>query len=416
VPLIIALILVVISGLVAAAGDYMGQRAARRKVRIGTLRPRYVSRLIAVCSGIVISLATYGAMFLLYTDFRKAVTEYDETVARYNKAVADRDAAESQLKGMQDDLKAADEKVAAANKSVEEANRSITELQNSKIALVKEADDKRKEVAQLSAQKAQADRDLKSTNKELSSARSDLNKVRSDLRGSQALSAMKLDQLRSGDIILPKGTVLARVEIPAARAGDVIALTDAALDGVKLRLASELGAVLSADSHAALEQFALRYPYASPASDAIVVIQVKSNVFSKDSVPVEFIAVGVEKLLRAGELLLTLRIGDTGARITARGQTTHDVSYEQFDGKALENTLVRAADDYVSAMLALGFNPPSGMDDADLAAPVLQIAEMGGELLARERPYVIQVATKSDLTSAQWPSDVTLNVFKEPGS
>jgi uncharacterized protein (DUF3084 family) len=119
VPIIIALLLVIISGLVAAAGDYMGQRAARRKVRIGKLRPRYVSRLIAVISGVLISLATYGAMFFLYSDFREALTQYSTVKARYEEASKQRDAAETELKAAQDKTQEANDQRAKLQTEVD---------------------------------------------------------------------------------------------------------------------------------------------------------------------------------------------------------------------------------------------------------------------------------------------------------
>src|SRR5688572_25919814 len=69
--------MMVVAALVSAAADRMGHRAARRKLRIGKLRPRHVSTLIAIISGMVISLATVLVLFLVWRDFYNALTQYD---------------------------------------------------------------------------------------------------------------------------------------------------------------------------------------------------------------------------------------------------------------------------------------------------------------------------------------------------
>jgi uncharacterized protein (DUF3084 family) len=76
-PWLFVLIVIVVAALVAAAGDRMGHRAARRKLRIGKLRPRTVSTIIAVTTGVLISLATFGIVFAVWRDFREALLRYD---------------------------------------------------------------------------------------------------------------------------------------------------------------------------------------------------------------------------------------------------------------------------------------------------------------------------------------------------
>lgn len=418
-PVIVALILVVISGLVAAAGDFMGQRAARRKLRIGSLRPRYVSRLIAVLSGILISLATYAALFLLYTDYREALTQYGSVKARYLEAVSGREKAEQATREQQ--------------RSLDEIKGQLEQSQAQQIELIKDADAKRREVDELSAsvqakqqelaqkqaQAEKAERELSHTNSLLAGAKADLSKARSDLSvtlGTAANKARELDQLKQGDII-PKDAVLGRVVIPASQVAQRTELLDAELTRIKQRLAAELDTVLDPSSNGTLEKFSAAYPYADPPADGVVHIVVAANVLSGEPVPILFRAQSGERLLAAGELLLTLRVSDGGARITARGRPSREVPFS--DGpspEGMEEALVQCGDEFVAAMLELGFKRPEGTPDEELAGPVLAIAGLGRELFERERPYVVQLATTRALAADQWPEAVTVNVFKEPGS
>jgi uncharacterized protein (DUF3084 family) len=125
----------IVAGLVAAAGDRMGYRAARRKLRIGKLRPRTVAMLIAVSTGIVISLATYGVVLLIWKDFRDALTKYQSTKAALATAQAElepvtraRDAAVRE----KDIAEADKEKAVAANLAAQaelaEANKQLSDI------------------------------------------------------------------------------------------------------------------------------------------------------------------------------------------------------------------------------------------------------------------------------------------------
>jgi hypothetical protein len=425
VPIIIAVLLVVISAGIAAAGDFMGQRAAKRKVRIGKLRPRHTSRLIAVISGVVISLATYGAMFLLYRDFREALTNYKNVKAQYTAAVAERTKAQSELKSTQAE-------VDTTKAQLSETDELVKNLRESIIRYTKDADSKRREVQQLTgdvqAKQRQADAakrelgrakaEMASVERNLKTSQRQLEKVRSDYlaeRGKRVLTLIDLSNLKTGDILIPKGAPIYRTTV---NAGDVANLEDtlrAAYTEAK-RVVADEELVVDPKSEAALDQFIAGYPFADPPADAEVTITAAANVVKDDKVLLQFSAERIKPLLAAGDLLLTLRISDTGAQITLPGMGSHEVPYaEGLTAKAMEDTLVETGNRFVRAMQELGFDP-QGADPEVLAAPVLRIAELGSDLLTRERPYIIQLATQRDLTSAQWPAEVTVNVFKEPGS
>jgi hypothetical protein len=429
VPVIIAILLVVISAGIAAAGDFMGQRAAKRKVRIGNLRPRHTSRLIAVISGVVISLATYGAMFLLYKDFREALTNYDNVKSQYTAALADRNKA-------QDELQSTQAEVNSTKAQLAETDKLVTQFRESIIRYTKDADEKRREVQQLTGEVQAKQRQADAATKELGHAKAEMKTVQRDLaaahkqleatrkayldeRGKGVLTAIDLSKFKMGDVVLRKGTEIYRVQV---NAGDIPALADKLQEAYAeaKRLVADADLVVDPKSAAKLDEFIQTYEFGDPPADAVVSITVAANVIrwhdKGDTVQLEFSATKVKPLLQAGDLLLTLRISDTGARITVPGGGSHEVPYaEGLTSKAMEDTLVETGNQFVRAMQELGFDPPTG-DATVLAAPVLKIAELGSELLTRERPYIIQLATQHDLTSAQWPTDVTINVFKEPGS
>ena len=125
---IFMLVVSLIAGLVAAGGDWMGHRAARRKIRFGKMRPRHVSRLFAVITGVLISLVTFGVVFAVWKDVREAFTKFDSVKKELVQA-------EANLAGMQSSLDRAERKVSEANETVAVANTKVTEAEKEVVGL-----------------------------------------------------------------------------------------------------------------------------------------------------------------------------------------------------------------------------------------------------------------------------------------
>jgi len=71
--MIYILILVVISGLIAYIGDVLGTYVGKRRLTVLGLRPRITALVVAISTGILITLLTLGAMTIISEDVRTAL-------------------------------------------------------------------------------------------------------------------------------------------------------------------------------------------------------------------------------------------------------------------------------------------------------------------------------------------------------
>jgi hypothetical protein len=270
----------------------------------------------------------------------------------------------------------------------------------------------RRQEAETKRRVASAETELKQTNAQLKSAKAEVSKV----RGQSVASTIRLDKLRHENILMDSDTPLARIEIKGADAGQREALLRGALQSARQILADQLGLKTDDAAEAELANFIQNYPYAEPAQDAIVEIVTAANVVAGDSVPVKFRARPIKPLIAAGQLLLALHVTDEGMRIEPRGRKARTVTFKNgVTGDELVDALNIAGAEFDEAMEQLGFIPPAGLSPQELAQAVGQVAAQGDILLTHERPYVIQIAAKDSLKSTDWPLDVVINIFTEPG-
>ena len=71
------LILALLSATVAYIGDIVGRQVAKRRISIAGMRPRRVGSYVAIVTGVVIALSTFGLLALTSRDIRAWVVEYD---------------------------------------------------------------------------------------------------------------------------------------------------------------------------------------------------------------------------------------------------------------------------------------------------------------------------------------------------
>ncbi|NLF95305.1 MAG: DUF3084 domain-containing protein [Candidatus Riflebacteria bacterium] len=71
--MIYILILVLISGLIAYIGDVLGTYVGKRRLTVLGLRPRITALVVAISTGILITLLTLGAMTIISDDVRTAL-------------------------------------------------------------------------------------------------------------------------------------------------------------------------------------------------------------------------------------------------------------------------------------------------------------------------------------------------------
>ena len=70
--LLLALLIIMVSGLVAYVGDLIGRKMGRKRLTLFGLRPRYTAIIISVAAGMLIAILTLAAAFAFSSGIRKA--------------------------------------------------------------------------------------------------------------------------------------------------------------------------------------------------------------------------------------------------------------------------------------------------------------------------------------------------------
>jgi hypothetical protein len=363
----------------------MGHRAARRKLRIGKLRPRNVSTIIAVITGVLISLATYGVMFAFWTNFREALSKYTEVKAQAEKAATELEALQQELlrarnetQTKQQELEQSAERVESLKGQVEEVE---SRLRDTSLSL-KETDALLRKKEQLRAELNRTVESLKVETKALEDRK----------QAAEIIAEAKSARAAEAELLVPKGAFLAYERIPAGQAGQVKALLQGALNRVNIRFARQGIAISDETAEAASKTLAEFNP--SGANHALL-LTAGSNLFKGDELLVAFEIIPLPILVHSGDVLMDFSISDEEATIRMAGlpdKTTRlpaDFGPDQYG-----DLLLSAYDSFVEGMAKFGFLPqvPSG----EWLTPFDDIAALRDGLINTERPLRVQIVSKQD--------------------
>jgi cell division protein FtsB len=410
---VFVLILMVVAGLVALGGDRMGYRAARRKIRIGKLRPRTVSSIIAVVTGVLISLVTFGIVFGVWSDFRNALLQYDNLNAQVTTLESDIREARAEKILAEAEMEEARALALAAQQEAEEKTKIIS---GQEVQLRQKSGEI--EVIQQRASKAQSElarkerslRDLEGRKRSVENKLAellplaeggekqieDLRKLKDQLGTEIEALRTEINVLREGEQIIPKGGRLAYATIAGNQLGNADAILAPILNQLKLDL-SQVGLNFDPASQAATSAFIAELAGRDPSVDYTVVITSARNVFDGDDVLLTFEAVALSPLIRAGGLLLEIVVEDDTARIRGMGGYSREIPVPaQFDAASLTEFSVSLQQSFVTAARRFGFLP--AVDTGEISSPVYKLVNVADDLITRERPFIIQFTAAGDLS------------------
>jgi len=384
------IILVIVAGLVAAVGDRMGHRAARAKIRIGNLRPRTVSTIIAVVTGILISLATYGLVFLIWADFREALT-------RYRTVKDELTSVQGEIEKSQDELEQTRAELEQARAEKQQADSELAMMREEKIELVQDV--------------SQMEQELIRSRTQLSGVKGEVERLRHERKALQdeiEISTIRIESLRElkeqmaerygeGEIILSRGTYLSYVPVNAGEASLLPGRLQVAVDRLAGLLAQD-GLRLAENSNAVAKQYVEANPGIGVDDDYVITISVARNVFENEEVQLAFEAQRLEPLISKGDVLMEVVVSETTARIRMIGIESRDISVPPvFDTDALVDFSVQLQDRFIAGARASGFLPSA--QTGEFATPIESLADIATDLMERERPFVLQFVAREEATA-----------------
>ncbi|MEN3202550.1 MAG: DUF3084 domain-containing protein [Atribacterota bacterium] len=165
------LVLILLSGVIAYVGDFLGRRVGKRKLSVLALRPRYTAILVSIVTGILISTVTLAILSIASQDVRTALfgmEELKERLESLNREVLERNA---ELEHMKKTVHLYEEQVAALSEKERE-------LSLSKASLEEQVRSLQENVKELEKQRKALQDEIQSLQVELSRLRANLLAVR----------------------------------------------------------------------------------------------------------------------------------------------------------------------------------------------------------------------------------------------
>ncbi|HER24467.1 MAG TPA: DUF3084 domain-containing protein [Candidatus Atribacteria bacterium] len=156
--LILVLTLIIISGLIAFVGDWVGLKIGKKRVTIFKLRPHYTAIFITVVSGILIAIITITILTISSNDVRTALFGMEELKGKLFNLSREVELRNEQLSSTKEDLKEKttqlqemEEKYQKLTEDIKNKTSQLEELSKIKEDLIVEKSKLDKEVEELNA-------------------------------------------------------------------------------------------------------------------------------------------------------------------------------------------------------------------------------------------------------------------------
>jgi uncharacterized protein (DUF3084 family) len=153
---LVVLLLVLLSGIVAALGDWLGRRLGKKRLRIAGLRPKHTAIVTTFFAGMLITLVTIVILSLLSEQVRQWLVEGADVQRQLQEARGDLKTAEGQVEKANQD-------VADVRKELEGERARLAEEQAKVAQATKDAAEMRSAAESLRGQVASLNADLKRT-------------------------------------------------------------------------------------------------------------------------------------------------------------------------------------------------------------------------------------------------------------
>jgi uncharacterized protein (DUF3084 family) len=156
--LILIFTVIVISGLIAFVGDWVGLKIGKKRVTIFGLRPHYTAIFVTVISGILIAIITITILAISSNDVRTALFGMEELKQKLSSLSQEVELGNMQLSSTKEDLKGKnaqlqeiEEKYQKLSEDIKNKTSQLEELSKIREGLIVEKDKLDKEVEELNA-------------------------------------------------------------------------------------------------------------------------------------------------------------------------------------------------------------------------------------------------------------------------
>jgi uncharacterized protein (DUF3084 family) len=149
---LVVVLLVLLSGAVAALGDWLGRRLGKKRLRIGKLRPKHTAIVTTFIAGMLITLVTIVILSLMSEQVRKWLVEGADVQRQLEETRGDLATAERQLEQGQRDIAGVRSELAGERQKLADEQKRVEEATREAAAMRAEAADLRAQVGTIGGQ------------------------------------------------------------------------------------------------------------------------------------------------------------------------------------------------------------------------------------------------------------------------
>jgi len=146
---VLIVVLIVLGGVIAYVGDWIGRRVGRRKLTLFGLRPKHTSIVVAVITGIMVVGTTLATLIIVDNDFREMLVDYASVKTELVATQGSLSLAQDQLKEAEGRLSEKLEELARKEEEVTSLETQIGELKTERDRLIGDIDQLEQQLAQL---------------------------------------------------------------------------------------------------------------------------------------------------------------------------------------------------------------------------------------------------------------------------
>ncbi|PMQ01838.1 MAG: hypothetical protein CBR30_04005 [Dictyoglomus sp. NZ13-RE01] len=180
---LLIIILIILSGVIAYLGDYVGRKVGKKKLSLFNLRPKYTSRLVSVITGILIMVSTLLILTFFSENVRTAIFGLDRLKRQLSSLQIAVNIKNEELSKVNQKLKEASEEKEMLREEVEKFRKELENIKSTKDNLEKELIKLRKEKEDLVKDKENMQRALYDMSKRIAILEKEKNKLLEDKKG-----------------------------------------------------------------------------------------------------------------------------------------------------------------------------------------------------------------------------------------
>ena len=289
---LLVLLLVVLAGIIAFAGDRLGTYVGRRRLTLFGARPRRTGQIVGIMAGILIMLTTLGVLAVAFQNATQTLLNFQRTLdeltqLRTQERILNERVREAnlELEALRTELEQARETIRTAEEQRDAALEARDAAQQERDGLLAQRDDLAEQVAEAVAEVDAAEARLLTTQQDLDQAMAEADQARADRDEAQAdadQARAAADEAQAEAVRLEQEIADARSQLDSANE-QLRALQEDLVD-VELRLAAAEAQVLTAQQD--LQQAEVARAEAEAARDQAVAVRDEA-VSERDAAIVE---------------------------------------------------------------------------------------------------------------------------------